>query len=70
MKATPRLKKLLDRFEEEIVAKAEKEKARLQVTAINLSFEVFFSLCDLFFKCTIVIQKSQKKCRNKFRTLS
>ena len=34
MKATPRLGKLLDRFEEEIVAKAEKEKARLQVILI------------------------------------
>jgi len=31
MRATPRLGKLLDRFEEEIVANAEKEKARLQV---------------------------------------
>jgi len=41
MKATPRLGKLLDRFEEEIVAKAEKEKARLQVIAINITSKKF-----------------------------
>jgi hypothetical protein len=31
MRATKRLSKLLDRFEDEIISKAEKQKAKLQV---------------------------------------
>ena len=35
MRATKRLSKLLDRFEDEIISKAEKEKSKLQVNNQN-----------------------------------